>query len=130
MCLLGYVTDQTAKSEILKLVRNTRANRDEPIAFLFVFTVPRLCNADFSTPGTCYTLVDEPMEYWDADKYCNNTYPGPGDFAVLGDQQTQDFLASEVQKKGWPKTWISGGVADRRWKWLESKFFGVDGFIS
>ena len=99
--------------------------------FLFMdvsCTVPRLCDADFSTQGRCYILVDEPMEYWEADKYCNNTYPGSGDLAVVGDQQTQDFLASEVQKKGWPRTLISGALADRRWRWQESKFFEVETF--
>ena len=70
------------------------------------------------------------MEYWDADSYCNNTYSGSGDLAVIGDQQTQDFLASEVQKKGWPRTWIAGGVDDRKWRWYESKFLHVEGFIS
>ena len=65
------------------------------------------------------------MEYWEADKYCNYTYPGSGDLAVIGDQQTQDFLASEVQKKGWPRTLISGAVADRRWRWHESRFLEV-----
>ena len=93
------------------------------------FTVTQLCQADFSNPGTCFTLVDEPMRYSEADKYCNNTYPGRGKLTVVGDQPTQDFLASEVQKKGWPRTWISGAVADRRWRWHESKFLDVEGFI-
>ena len=90
------------------------------------FTEPQLCDADFSTPETCYILVDEPMEYWDADKYCNDTYPGRGGLAVIGDQSRQDFLGSEVQKKGWPRTWISGLVGDRRWRWFESKFLDLE----
>ena len=92
------------------------------------FTEPQLCD-DFSTPETCYILVDEPMEYWEADKYCNDTYPGHGDLAVIGDQPTQDFLGSEVQKKGWPRTWISGLVGDRKWRWFESKFLDLEEFL-
>ena len=85
-------------------------------------SAPRICGADFGTPGRCFVLEDTPKSWQVAETYCQQNLSIPGHLGFVKDQGTQSLLETEVQKKGWSNTWISGKVSDRRWSWFTSEY--------
>ena len=85
-------------------------------------SAPRLCGADFKTPGRCFIFEDTPKSWQVAETHCRQKLPFPGHLGFVKDQETQSLLETEVQKKGWSDTWISGKVSDRRWSWFTCKY--------
>ena len=85
-------------------------------------SAPRLCGADFKTPGRCFILEDTPKSWQVAENHCRQKLPFPGHLGFVKDKEAQSLLETEVQKKGWSNTWISGKVSDRRWSWFSSEY--------
>ena len=85
-------------------------------------SAPRLCGADFKTPGRCFVFENSPKSWQLAETHCQQNLPLPGHLGFVKDQETQSLLQTEVQKKGWSNTWISGKVTDRRWSWFSGQY--------
>ena len=85
-------------------------------------SAPRICGADFATSGRCFVFEDTPKSWQLAETHCQQNLSFPGHLGFVKDQVTQSLLETEVQKKGWGNTWISGKVSDRRWSWFSCEY--------
>ena len=95
------------------------------LLFLCQHTGARLCRNDFTTEGLCYMAVDQAKSWHAAKKHCQEGLSQPGSLAAIYDQPSQAVVAEEVDRQGWPDTWINGCLKDRLWYFQRRKFLLV-----
>uniref|UniRef100_A0A096LQP6 C-type lectin domain-containing protein n=2 Tax=Poecilia formosa TaxID=48698 RepID=A0A096LQP6_POEFO len=69
--------------------------------------------------GKCYQFFKEPLNYEDAEFFCQEQFPG-GHLGAITTQQVHQELMSLIQQSGgYTRTWVGGRRLDRRFIWLD-----------
>ncbi|XP_014901012.1 brevican core protein-like [Poecilia latipinna] len=69
--------------------------------------------------GKCYQFFKEPLNYEDAEFFCQEQFPG-GHLGAITTQNVHQELMSLIQQSGgYTRTWVGGRRLDRRFIWLD-----------
>ncbi|XP_043987962.1 retinitis pigmentosa 1-like 1 protein isoform X2 [Gambusia affinis] len=79
--------------------------------------------------GKCYQFFKEPLNYEDAEFFCQEQFSG-GHLGSITTQHVHQQLMSLIQQSGgYTRTWVGGRRLDRRFVWLDGSRWSYEDWL-